>query len=173
MAKGIPLMGRDPDGNAKIINVDENGNVKVQQSGQIVAQSHVGEVVVGPGQQVNILEGTGFDHLSIASHIWGLRDGAFIGFMYTDQVIGEGAVEYRLRFLRHPTSDFTNVTSVDKMLPRNALVGVPIPFADQYARIDLHNVGDTPVSVRYRNLYLFRSVLPSSPLVGIDGGVWS
>jgi hypothetical protein len=32
MAKGIPLMGRDPDGEAKIINVDENGNVKVQLS---------------------------------------------------------------------------------------------------------------------------------------------
>ncbi len=35
MAKGIPLMGRDPDGKAKIINVDENGNVKVQLSGTI------------------------------------------------------------------------------------------------------------------------------------------
>ena len=33
MAKGIPLMGRDPDGKAKMINVDENGNVIVQQSG--------------------------------------------------------------------------------------------------------------------------------------------
>ena len=37
MAKGIPLMGRDPDGKAKMINVDENGNVKVQQSGTIIA----------------------------------------------------------------------------------------------------------------------------------------
>jgi hypothetical protein len=36
MAKGIPLMGRDPDGKAKMINVDENGNVKVQQSGTII-----------------------------------------------------------------------------------------------------------------------------------------
>ena len=36
MAKGIPLMGRGPDGKAKIINVDENGNVKVQLSGTIV-----------------------------------------------------------------------------------------------------------------------------------------
>ena len=36
MAKGIPLMGRDPDDKAKIINVDENGNVKVQQSGTLV-----------------------------------------------------------------------------------------------------------------------------------------
>ena len=35
MAKGILLMGRDPDGKAKIINVDENGNVKVQLSGTI------------------------------------------------------------------------------------------------------------------------------------------
>ena len=35
MAKGIPLMGRDPDGKAKMINVDENGNVKVQQSGDM------------------------------------------------------------------------------------------------------------------------------------------
>jgi hypothetical protein len=35
MAKGIPLMGRDPDGKAKMINVDENGNVIVQQSGPI------------------------------------------------------------------------------------------------------------------------------------------
>jgi len=29
-------MGRDPDGKAKMINVDENGNVKVQQSGDNV-----------------------------------------------------------------------------------------------------------------------------------------
>ena len=36
MAKGIPLMGRGPDGKAKIINVDENGNVKVQLSGTIM-----------------------------------------------------------------------------------------------------------------------------------------
>ena len=36
MAKGIPLMGRDPDGKAKIINVDENGNVKAQQVGNDV-----------------------------------------------------------------------------------------------------------------------------------------
>jgi hypothetical protein len=35
MAKGIPLMGRGPDGKAKIINVDENGNVKVQQVGTL------------------------------------------------------------------------------------------------------------------------------------------
>jgi hypothetical protein len=39
MAKGIPLMGRDPDGKAKVINVDENGNVKVQQSGTFVRLS--------------------------------------------------------------------------------------------------------------------------------------
>lgn len=39
MAKGIPLMGRGPDGKAKIINVDENGNVKVQQSGTIATLS--------------------------------------------------------------------------------------------------------------------------------------
>src|SRR5690606_34726085 len=38
MAKGIPLMGRGPDGKAKIINVDENGNVKVQLSGTNVPQ---------------------------------------------------------------------------------------------------------------------------------------
>ena len=37
MAKGIPLMGRGPDGKAKIINVDENGNVKVQLSGTTIA----------------------------------------------------------------------------------------------------------------------------------------
>jgi hypothetical protein len=36
MAKGIPLMGRGPDDKAKIINVDENGNVKVQLSGNDV-----------------------------------------------------------------------------------------------------------------------------------------
>ena len=35
MAKGVSLMGRDPDGKAKIKNVNENGNVKVQQSGTI------------------------------------------------------------------------------------------------------------------------------------------
>ena len=35
MAKGIPSMGCDPDGKAKMINVDEHGNVKVQQSGTL------------------------------------------------------------------------------------------------------------------------------------------
>lgn len=37
IAKGIPLMGHDPDGKAKIINVDENGNlnIKVQQVGTL------------------------------------------------------------------------------------------------------------------------------------------
>ena len=39
MAKGIPLMGRGPDGKAKMINVDENGNVKVQLSGTFVRLS--------------------------------------------------------------------------------------------------------------------------------------
>ena len=34
-AKGIPLMGRGPDGEAKIINVDENGNVKAQLTGSV------------------------------------------------------------------------------------------------------------------------------------------
>jgi len=43
MAKGIPLMGRDPDGKAKIINVDENGNVKVQLSGNNVSVSYEGQ----------------------------------------------------------------------------------------------------------------------------------
>jgi hypothetical protein len=39
MVKGIPSMGRDPDGKAKMINVDEHGNVKVQQSGNIASDS--------------------------------------------------------------------------------------------------------------------------------------
>ena len=39
MAKGIPLMGRGPDGKAKMINVDENGNVKVQLSGTNVIKT--------------------------------------------------------------------------------------------------------------------------------------
>ena len=45
MAKGIPLMGRGPDSKAKIINVDENGNVKVQQSG-----TNVEEIVMVHGE---------------------------------------------------------------------------------------------------------------------------
>jgi len=36
MAKSILLMGRGPDGKAKKINVDENGNVKLQLSRNMV-----------------------------------------------------------------------------------------------------------------------------------------
>ena len=36
MAKGIPLMGRGPDGKAKMTNVDENGNVKVTLTGSVM-----------------------------------------------------------------------------------------------------------------------------------------
>ena len=56
MAKGIPLMGRDPDGKAKIINVDENGNVKVQQSGTIVSAQSYGSMEVAAGAKVLVFE---------------------------------------------------------------------------------------------------------------------
>ena len=49
--KGIPLMGRGPDGKAKIINVDENGNVKVQQVGNVeVEVLEAGLMTIEPGQ---------------------------------------------------------------------------------------------------------------------------
>jgi len=53
MAKGVPLMGRDPDGKAKIINVDENGNVKVQLSGTFVAVPLVtSSIVISPSSTI-------------------------------------------------------------------------------------------------------------------------
>ena len=45
-------MGRDPGGEAKIINVDENGNVKVQQSGTIMAL----DPVTGEPKPVSVVE---------------------------------------------------------------------------------------------------------------------
>jgi hypothetical protein len=55
MAKGIPLMGRDPDGKAKMINVDENGNVKVQLSGtkSVTSEILLDAVSVAPNSQTN------------------------------------------------------------------------------------------------------------------------
>jgi len=54
MAKGIPLMGRDPDGKAKMINVDENGNVKVQQSGTFVTLYGEMTPAIEPGQELEV-----------------------------------------------------------------------------------------------------------------------
>src|SRR5690606_9573146 len=58
MAKGIPLMGRDPDGKAKMINVDENGNVKVQLSGTIVELARGSNIRVTAGSTVTLYENT-------------------------------------------------------------------------------------------------------------------
>ena len=55
MAKGIPLMGRDPDGKAKVVNVDENGNVKVQLSGTIKQLAFVQDVTVTAGTAVTVI----------------------------------------------------------------------------------------------------------------------
>ena len=52
MAKGIPLMGRDPDGKAKMINVDENGNAKVQLSGTVVETFNMTNIVLAAGASV-------------------------------------------------------------------------------------------------------------------------
>ena len=41
MAKGIPLMGRDPDGKAEMINVDENGNVNVRLFANMLSRETV------------------------------------------------------------------------------------------------------------------------------------
>ena len=38
MAKGLPILGKDPDGNAKFVNVDAEGNAKVTQVGNIAEQ---------------------------------------------------------------------------------------------------------------------------------------
>jgi hypothetical protein len=54
MAKGIPLMGRDPDGKAKVINVDENGNVKVQLSGNFVTLYGARTPDIEPGQELEV-----------------------------------------------------------------------------------------------------------------------
>ena len=37
MAKGLPIQGKDPNGNAKFVNVDENGNALVKQVGNIAS----------------------------------------------------------------------------------------------------------------------------------------
>ena len=58
MAKGIPLMGRGPDGKAKIINMDENGNVKVQLSGPIVELATGSNIAVTAGSTVTLYENT-------------------------------------------------------------------------------------------------------------------
>lgn len=49
MSKGIPVIGRDPNGKAKIVNVDEHGNLKVAQYGTIVAHVLNNAQTVAPG----------------------------------------------------------------------------------------------------------------------------
>jgi len=53
-------MGRGPDGKAKIINVDENGNVKVQLSGTIESHQRLTSgqrITIEPGEEAEIFEG--------------------------------------------------------------------------------------------------------------------
>ena len=53
MSKGIPVIGRDPNGKAKIVNVDEHGNLKVAQSGNIVLLvNHL--ITIDPGTTVEL-----------------------------------------------------------------------------------------------------------------------
>ena len=42
MAKGMPILGKDPDGNAKFVNVDAEGNAKVTQVGNIASEPFSG-----------------------------------------------------------------------------------------------------------------------------------
>ena len=60
MAKGIPLMGRGPDGKAKIINVDANGDVEVTLSGTIRETKFVPsfELAAGATYEINMSEET-------------------------------------------------------------------------------------------------------------------
>ena len=85
MAKGIPLMGRGSDGQAKIINVDENGNVKVQLSGikevirsfnhPVTEEYHqFGDVVKGQSNGVN-LDVRNFSEIEIRIRNSATRDG--------------------------------------------------------------------------------------------------
>jgi len=45
MAKGVPILGKDPLGKAKYANVTESGDLKVQQSGTITAEDIEGNPV--------------------------------------------------------------------------------------------------------------------------------
>jgi len=54
MAKGIPLMGRGPDGKAKIINVDANGDVEVTLSGTFATLHGQITPAIEPGQELEV-----------------------------------------------------------------------------------------------------------------------
>lgn len=92
MAKGIPLMGRDPDGKAKMINVDENGNVKVQQSGNIVELA---------SSSIGTLARRGFATL-LANNV-----GNFAEFIVSVRASGTG----RLQFMLYTTNNAIGWTS--------------------------------------------------------------
>ena len=58
MSKGIPVIGRDPNGKAKIVNVDEHGNLKVAQSGNIM--EHYGATVAQRPEANEVPVGAGY-----------------------------------------------------------------------------------------------------------------
>ena len=121
MAKGIPLMGRDPDGKAKMINVDENGNVIVQQSGAIVrdvlgyfstsaagSRQFFGATRSGSGGTLQPLDIRGFRKISIyflnGSPTYGTRNKLRVTFHRTlDVQSPENAFEIA------PVYEFDNV----------------------------------------------------------------
>ena len=91
MAKGIPLMGRGPDGKAKIINVDENGNVKVQLSGTIVELFRRTNITLTAGSRIKLnpepidvsaFRGWQIGALHADDYLWEIRRLWYTGVFY-------------------------------------------------------------------------------------------
>ena len=126
--KGIPLMGRDPDGEAKIINVDENGNVKVQQSGTSVTHElGSGAFAQVVGETVGGRESSNFTPFSMRSHrrftiyidntknIVGITGGLQLRFYTTDEIVSGNDYFYSKEFSAIPAGGEFILNSSDEV----------------------------------------------------------
>ena len=66
MAKGVPILGKDPLGKAKYANVTESGDLRVQLSGTIVLLEKVRNLTVTPGSTIAFYTGVNLVSLGIS-----------------------------------------------------------------------------------------------------------
>ena len=194
VAKGIPLMGRDPDGKAKVINVDENGNVKVQLSGtigapmeRIVTASYTGEATAvwfgadwGFGATIVPVSRRGYSDLVICVNnqsggtvrIRNLRITSYEGIPHSEADPSQGNVDetiggYVVPIPNNETLFFSMSALLDEGEATNAML------RNHYLGAAVRLDGFPGVSHGGAFVTWFGVGSDSDSASGFDGGVWS
>ncbi len=123
MAKGVPILGKDPLGKAKYANVTESGDLRVQLSGSIVADTKPQAADLARRAYDAIIDTVGLENIALLLPLWEAEGTTFADMLDPDlQFQATGAVTPGASGLLHSVVSFSGGCLMEVPIQANTAV---------------------------------------------------